>query len=72
MSKNRASGAIFHGAEKSCFGLNNLGTIMRTEQLYSATLSLCDLNTDGLGKNLVCDGLRLSAAYMPRFDGEKL
>lgn len=36
------------GAGSASFGLINLGAIMRTKELYGATLALCDLNAPGL------------------------
>ena len=45
---NKKPKIVVIGAGSASFGLTNLGAIMRTPELHGATLSLCDLNKEGL------------------------
>ena len=46
--RNTKPKIVVIGAGSASFGLSNLGAIMRTEELAGCTLSLCDLNEEGL------------------------
>ena len=50
--RNTRPKIVVIGAGSASFGLTNLGAIMRTEALHGATLSLCDLNEQGLAEIL--------------------